>query len=191
MTPEHIIQFRHNLSRFVATSNAIEGIYGTGHRLYKDHLRAATAVTEDPQWAARNPAVLHALIMSSHPEMRPGFPRQVRVTVGGRECPPPVAARSRFRKLFEILPSTDGWYETNAMTEEGAWSLHYEFEVIHPFTDGNGRTGRLWLAALQLSAGLPVQIIASDEENRQKYYEAINLYERTGEVTIPVEGVYP
>ncbi|WP_413534095.1 Fic family protein [Empedobacter brevis] len=55
--------------------------------------------------------------------------------------------------------------------------LHYQFEAIHPFADGNGRTGRiLLLLYLKLSGLLEVPAIYLSEyiiQNKQDYYEKL------------------
>ncbi len=50
---------------------------------------------------------------------------------------------------------------------------HAEFEQIHPFSDGNGRTGRLIMFALALQHGLVPPIIT--KERRSAYYKYLGL----------------
>jgi Fic family protein len=52
-----------------------------------------------------------------------------------------------------------------------AAEAHYRFVSIHPFQDGNGRTGRLLMNLLLLRLGYPVVIIST--QNRQRYIETL------------------
>lgn len=58
--------------------------------------------------------------------------------------------------------------------------FHAKFENIHPFADGNGRTGRLLMNYLLLLLDHPPVII--HEEDRRAYYGALEQFDRLQEL---------
>lgn len=87
-------------------------------------------------------------------------------------APPAEFVPQQLGQLFDWVKSSDA----NMLIKSSVF--HYEFEFIHPFNDGNGRTGRLWQTALLASwkpifAWIPIESIIKD--NQEEYYNAITL----------------
>jgi Fic family protein len=68
--------------------------------------------------------------------------------------------------------------------------FHYEFEFIHPFSDGNGRMGRLFQTCLlgkeePIFYFLPVESII--KKRQKEYYDAISKSNQEGSSTVFIE----
>lgn len=68
--------------------------------------------------------------------------------------------------------------------------FHYEVEFIHPFTDGNGRMGRLWQTVILMDKYpvfefLPVESVI--KEKQREYYDSLSKSDKTGKSTVFIE----
>ena len=68
--------------------------------------------------------------------------------------------------------------------------VHFELEIIHPFSDGNGRIGRLWQSLIlskwePLFEWVPIETVIY--QHQQRYYEALSLSNRQNDSTVFIE----
>ncbi|WP_417904949.1 Fic family protein [Candidatus Tisiphia endosymbiont of Micropterix aruncella] len=68
--------------------------------------------------------------------------------------------------------------------------FHYELAFIHPFSDGNGRMGRLWQQLLLMKADpifkyIPVEVLIKNEQS--EYYNVLAECDKAGESTLFIE----
>lgn len=99
-------------------------------------------------------------------------------------APPSDFVPQQLGQLFDWVKNSNA----NMLIKSSVF--HYEFEFIHPFNDGNGRTGRLWQTALLASwkpifAWIPIESIIKD--NQEDYYNAITLSTSQGKSNIFIE----
>lgn len=125
---------------------------------------------------------LHAVIASKVMEQgRAGRYRDILVRVGAYLPPAPEMVSGMMAELLEW------WHARSAKWSPVISSavIHYQFEAIHPFADGNGRTGRaLALWELYRRGFDTHHIFSVDEvywENRQRYYAALDAVRQQGD----------
>ena len=114
---------------------------------------------------------IHTLVLMDRPEDR-GIYRHIPVRImGAYHTPPdPVIVPEMMGKLVVEFA------KKKLHPIESAALFHLKFEGIHPFVDGNGRTGRLILNLFLMQNGYPpINVKFAD---RKRYYEAFDSYYR-------------
>jgi Fic family protein len=120
-------------------------------------------------------------------EQRPGEFRHVPTLIGHRGATPETA---RFvpppvREMHDALHDLERYFgerRDNLPFLIQLALVHYQFEAIHPFMDGNGRVGRL-LIALQLQDLLPQPLLYFSgyfEQHRGVYLDLLHDVSRSG-----------
>ena len=115
--------------------------------------------------------------------------RDVNVGVGSKDgvshvAPPFGVVSDLMRDLFKWLKDSDEHILIKSCV------FHYEFEFIHPFSDGNGRIGRLWQSVIlyhwrKVFSAIPTESIIRD--NQERYYKVLEESGNLGESTPFVE----
>ncbi|EJU23326.1 Fic family protein [Mogibacterium sp. CM50] len=111
----------------------------------------------------------------------PGEIRKSQNWIGGSKpsdavyVPPSIIELPDLMSDFEKFINTDDWNVPNLIKIA---ILHYQFETIHPFLDGNGRIGRLIIPLYLLDKNMlskPCFYISDFfEKHRTEYYDALN-----------------
>jgi len=90
--------------------------------------------------------------------------------------------------MHELLAYLAEVVETPAVVK--ACVAHYEIEFIHPFSDGNGRIGRLWQHVILLRESPVFALVPTEsviKEHQRAYYAALGRSDRAGDSTAFVE----
>ena len=206
LTPGEVERLAHEfMVEFTYNSNAIEGNTLTlketamalegmtiDQKPLKDHLEAvghrdaflyvqeiAKKEVELSEYVIKN---IHSLVLMNRPEDK-GQYRRIPVKIMGAYTEP-VQPYLIEPKMADLLSQNEG--RKNKMTTvERIARFHLEFEGIHPFIDGNGRTGRLILNLELIRAGYPpINVKFAD---RKRYYEAFDAFYRDGNASAMIE----
>jgi Fic family protein len=99
-------------------------------------------------------------------------------------APPPGLLKAHLNELFSYLQK-----DKDPMLIKSC-VFHYELEFIHPFTDGNGRMGRLWqnvILAVQYPAFAFVPVESIIKKKQREYYKALSDSDKAANCAIFIE----
>lgn len=185
-----------NLAEFICESDAIESIQDNPELLMRQikirkkdgHVGAMLLLEELVQSPLNSGGyVTDELVcrvqglITAEQHKKPGGPklspelvgryRSLDIWIKNVKCPAPEAVPSL---MTELLKRT-GWWQSNSRFQQSSYNLsriarlHFEFEVIHPFADGTGRTGRALAYYLLRWAGLRPFIFTSRDKHESYY----------------------
>jgi len=106
--------------------------------------------------------------------------RKVQVTVSGKETPPfykipelIINLCADLKERLKHLPDIDSDNFIVEAVTLTSW-FQYQFVLVHPFFDYNGRVGRMLTVLLLLKLGLPpIEIKASTDTDRERYINSL------------------
>ena len=151
----------------------VEHLEVIGHKEAIDYIEALSkAETLIGEWEIRQ---IHNLVMRTISPIEAGRYRQLDVKAAGTNYvyPPHYLLPGLMNEFVQWLQAS--WLQAHPVLH--ASEAHYRFVSIHPFADGNGRTGRLLLNLLLLRAGFP--IVSISNERRTDYIDALSTAQRS------------
>ena len=167
---------------FLRESNAIEGVYD--EQSLQDSVLAWGFLNKQAM-SGINPFIVmqvHEILMKnvgawSEPKLLPKY-RGV-----FRDCPVYIGGREGMKAEVLNYHIADWCVEMNkypnrsrmpsAEKEQRSKDLHIHYERIHPFIDGNGRTGRMFMNWWRLRNNLSLMVIHEGKE-QMEYYKWFN-----------------
>lgn len=170
------------------TKVVLEGITVGGKSL-REHLEAINhrdaiafleeLVTQGEPVSERDIKDLHSLILRGIDTQEAGRYRRENVVISGASTTPPD-----FLHLPVEMEELLYWYAGNESKSHPVAKIaefHTRFVDIHPFIDGNGRTGRLLMNLELMKEGYPPAVLKKDD--RLAYYNALDTACVTGDYT--------
>lgn len=147
------------VEEFLRESNAIEGVFSD--EMLQNALKAWRYLARQKELTPGVIVETHRLLMANSglEEKYIGKIRDCDVFIGGRAGLSPHLIRDALRSWIRDvetsvkIPGKDGKHIKLD---------HITFEEIHPWADGNGRTGRMFMNWARMQAGLPILIIHAD-----------------------------
>jgi Fic family protein len=149
-------------------------------------MEAAIAVSQDFNLAAL--LGMHKILMETTDPVNAGNLREQPVWIGGTSLGPHGAdyVGPQWQKIPELMSDLVSFcLRTDLPAIVQAAIAHAQIETIHPFTDGNGRTGRALVQTLLHRLGVTnsvaVPVSAGLLKDTSKYFKALESY-RLGEL---------
>jgi Fic family protein len=163
---------------FLEESNSIEQVYGTwaldaAYEAWKYGLKNIDTLNVDVVLH------IHGLLMKLLEPRIAGKIRDCDVYIGGKRkiFVSEALIKGDLKNVISNIMESVGRKKEFTDEEKDAvcQMCHVQFEDVHPFVDGNGRTGRILYNLHRLKLGLPIHVIHADypdpEGEQMSYYK--------------------